>query len=379
MNLKPLPTLFLLVSQSVCSLGLMLLTNHTIDDTDPSIRYHLYDPNASPVRCSLKGCFPVSASTSNNDYSQMINGTTTSMAGKITITFTGTTVAVYFATMHTYVCAIHIDGDYVASFQPEATEATQPGVGSVLGYSNTSIPDGSHYIVLISVKGAVVDFDALVYTTYAIHPLNTVQFAEIISSTISSSSAPLSSSAANQPSSALPAPPSQSPPTQPPIPSPSPSTFSSTASSSGSQSLHSSASTTSWSSKISSAGQIYTGTPTALTATGRRPPPPAIIAGVIAGCTSLFAAVCATFIFLRRRARRWKSRSVHQPFSLGETQPRVQPTSSTASVSLATPIQSSLADHLLKLEARFDALASTVRRPNNTETDARPPAYDDAA
>jgi hypothetical protein len=33
-----------------------------------------------------------------------------------------------------------------------------------LGYANTSIPNGSHSLVLISEKGALVDFDGLTFT-----------------------------------------------------------------------------------------------------------------------------------------------------------------------------------------------------------------------
>ncbi|KAJ7689628.1 hypothetical protein B0H17DRAFT_1134955 [Mycena rosella] len=46
-----------------------------------------------------------------------------------------------------FACTIHIDGVNLAGFQQNGT---QPSIGFVLGYSNTSIPDGSHYIVIIS-------------------------------------------------------------------------------------------------------------------------------------------------------------------------------------------------------------------------------------
>jgi hypothetical protein len=69
----------------VCWRACAVLTNHTIDDTDAMVKYNTYKPNDVPVRCnSTTNC-----SKSVLDFKQLIEGTVTSVAGEITIPFTG--------------------------------------------------------------------------------------------------------------------------------------------------------------------------------------------------------------------------------------------------------------------------------------------------
>ncbi|KAJ7689629.1 hypothetical protein B0H17DRAFT_1134957 [Mycena rosella] len=344
MYLKALSTIFFFLFHFVYSLGSVVFTNHTVDDTDPFIKYNLYDPNATPLRCSAKGCSPASTSTSD------VLPRPCTHEPRLTLgSIAGTTVAVFFATMHTFSCAIHIDGDYVGGFQQNET---QPGIGHILGYSNTSIPDGSHYIVIISLQVSMVDFDGLVYTT------------------LSSSPAPPSIGSSDAVSSTsmhlIPSTPIQ------PVATGSSSTASSSASS-RTQEPNPSTSANSDQSSVTRSTATPTRTPSDLMA---RRLPAAVIAGGVGGGVSLAAAVLATVLFLRRRARRRKSRSVHQPFSLSEN----HSASGASEVPTTNPTPSYLTDHLLKLEARFDALASMVRRPSHSDHSVipAPPAYEDA-
>ncbi|KAJ7688892.1 hypothetical protein B0H17DRAFT_1135435 [Mycena rosella] len=333
MNLKPLPAFFLLISHSRRSLG---MTNHTVDDADPSVEYNPYDADATPVPCSTDGCSSGSATSDDTDYSQMLNGTMTSLAGKITVNFPGTTVAVYFATTHSFLCGIHIDGEAVGNFKQEASH---PGVGKVLGYSNTSIADGPHHIVLIAESGTTLDFDGLVYTT--------------------------------PPSSTVP-PPISTVTTTPSVPIRPVSRDTSSATSSSPSSSHI-AHSSSWTSPEQSTTTLSTArTPMATRPPSVRRPSTAAIAGSAVGGVLLLTTSAALFTFiLRRRARRWNSRAVHQPFSVDLPAP-------------ATPPTPYLATHLLKLEARIDALASTAQRPSyfissaNRSLISGPPAYEDA-
>ncbi|KAJ7126230.1 hypothetical protein C8R44DRAFT_122175 [Mycena epipterygia] len=147
------------------SRGGTAIRNETIDDTDPSVKYETYKPGDTPIRCSSNACSDASTPDSNN-YSEMMAGTMTSVAGTITIPFTGRSVSVFFATMHKISCAFHIDGDNAGSFQHNST---QPARGNILGYSNTSLPNGAHELVIISEQGSVMDFDGLVLMKHP-HP-----------------------------------------------------------------------------------------------------------------------------------------------------------------------------------------------------------------
>ncbi|KAJ6593091.1 hypothetical protein B0H19DRAFT_1224728 [Mycena capillaripes] len=145
----------------ICSRCIATLANQTIDDTDPAVKYDSYKPSDAPLRCGSNTC---STSAQNCDcpssFETMIAGTMTSVAGEITIPFTGNSVWVFFASMHKIRCAFHIDGEDVGSFQHNAT---QSGQGSILGYRNTSLPSGSHNLVIISEQGGFTDFDGLIY------------------------------------------------------------------------------------------------------------------------------------------------------------------------------------------------------------------------
>ncbi|KAJ7666330.1 hypothetical protein B0H14DRAFT_3178983 [Mycena olivaceomarginata] len=142
-----------------------MLTNQTIDDTDPVVKYDTYKPNDAPIRCNSTAC-PEFADV---DFKQLIAGTVTSVAGQITIPFTdafrlcwSTSVWVFLGNMNKIGCAFHIDGKDVGSF-----EYKTEGQGSILGYSNTSLPKGSHQLIIISEQGGSTDFDALVYQSEA--------------------------------------------------------------------------------------------------------------------------------------------------------------------------------------------------------------------
>ncbi|KAJ7770335.1 hypothetical protein B0H14DRAFT_3125830 [Mycena olivaceomarginata] len=135
-----------------------MLTNQTIDDTDPVVKYDTYKPNDAPIRCNSTAC----SKFADADFKQLIAGTVTSVAGQITIPFTGTSVWVFLGTMNKIGCAFHIDGKDVGSFEHKTK-----GQGSILGYNNTSLPKGSHQLVIISEQGGSTDFDALVYQSEA--------------------------------------------------------------------------------------------------------------------------------------------------------------------------------------------------------------------
>ncbi|KAJ6573424.1 hypothetical protein DFH09DRAFT_1277062 [Mycena vulgaris] len=296
----------------------------------------------------------------------MLNGTMTSMAGKITIVFEGITLALYFATLHTFTAVIHIDGDTVATIQQDAT---QPVVGNVLGYSNTSIPDGLHYVVIISEDDTVVDFDGLVYTTLSTPPVPPAVPSAVPSATVSSR-----------------------PPPRPTISLLSLSHSSSfTSASSTSRSSQSNTPTNIGQSSSTTSNSPTTGpttSPRTQSASTARRLPVAAIGGIAAAGVSLTAAVCIAATFLRRRGRQWKKHSVQQPFVTGDgdnqLRSRAPPTDAAAPPVTTNPVLSYVTDHLFKLEARFDALAPTVRRPGETAnrsppSSPGPPAYNDAA
>ncbi|KAJ7350919.1 hypothetical protein DFH08DRAFT_118948 [Mycena albidolilacea] len=135
-----------------------MLINQTIDDTDPVVKYDTYKPNDAPIRCNSTAC----PKFADADFKQLIAGTVTSVAGQITIPFTGTSVWVFLGTMNKIGCAFHIDGKDVGSFKNKTK-----GQGSILGYSSTALPKGSHQLVIISEQGGSTDFDALVYQSEA--------------------------------------------------------------------------------------------------------------------------------------------------------------------------------------------------------------------
>ncbi|KAJ7744656.1 hypothetical protein B0H16DRAFT_988094 [Mycena metata] len=149
----------------ISSSGRAASVNHTIDDTDPVVKYDVYKLSKVPIRCSSSACSGSSNQTCClADFKELLGGTSTSVAGQITIPFTGTSVWVFFvATAHVN-CAFHLDGNGAGSFQYNATHPTQ---GNVLGYNNLSLSDEPHELVIVSEKGATTEFDGLIYQSEA--------------------------------------------------------------------------------------------------------------------------------------------------------------------------------------------------------------------
>ncbi|KAF7362542.1 hypothetical protein MVEN_00602300 [Mycena venus] len=144
----------------ICWRASAVLTNKTIDDTDPVVKYDSYKPNDVPVRCNST----TTCSIPVLDSKGLIAGTLTSVAGEITIPFNGnqgTSVWVFLATTHNIRCTFHIDGKDVGSFHYNVTNQQ----GNILGYHDTSIPQGPHKLVIISEQGGLTDFDGLIYQT----------------------------------------------------------------------------------------------------------------------------------------------------------------------------------------------------------------------
>ncbi|KAJ6573496.1 hypothetical protein DFH09DRAFT_1151982 [Mycena vulgaris] len=306
-----------------------------------STLFCLVDPGVTPaVHCNVHGCYSsIMLPNINANYSQMVDWTMTSVAGKITIDFTGTSLVLYFATLHNFTASIQVDGDIVATVEQHAT---QPVVGNIL-------------------KGTVVDFDGLRYID------NLPQLSSGPSSIVSSSPPP-----------GPPPPPASLPPTQPLSHSSSPSSPSSSWSSQSNAPAVSEkpSSTTSGTSAITlpTAGPTMPSPRTQSVLTARTLPA-AAIAGIAAGVVSLLLALCLTAIVLRRRARRWKTPGVNQPFLVGDPQSRAQ-TPGAAPTATTNPAPSSLIEHLSKRERRFDAVVAS--RPSDS-AEPSPPAYRDAA
>ncbi|KAJ7189019.1 hypothetical protein C8R46DRAFT_1244399 [Mycena filopes] len=148
------------------SLRVMALrVNHTIDDTDPVVKYDVYKSSTVPIRCNANSCSSSNGTCCQADFNQLLEGTATSVAGQITVPFTGTSVWVFFAATHKIGCAFHLDGKDAGSFQHPATS---PGGGNVLGYNNSALSNGPHELVIISEQGAPTDFDGLIYE-YLLH------------------------------------------------------------------------------------------------------------------------------------------------------------------------------------------------------------------
>ncbi|KAJ6462058.1 hypothetical protein C8R47DRAFT_1158895, partial [Mycena vitilis] len=130
---------------------MVMRINQTLDDTHPSVEYNAYKPGEYSTRCTSSGCNTSSkANTPAPDYTQLINGTVTSIAaGTVTIPFTGTIR-----------CAFNIDGRDTGTFEQNSTES---GRGNILGFSNTSLANRAHELTIIS-KHGVLDFDGLTYS-----------------------------------------------------------------------------------------------------------------------------------------------------------------------------------------------------------------------
>ncbi|KAJ7633651.1 hypothetical protein DFH06DRAFT_689960 [Mycena polygramma] len=160
--MRPALFLSLLCIPSLLLPQMVVGINQTLDDTHPLVEYNTYKPGEYSTRCTSSGCNTSSkANIPAPDYTQLINGTVTSITGTITIPFTGTSVWVFFVRIHKFGCAFNIDGRDTGTFQQNSTE---PGRGNVLGFSNTSLANGAHELTIIS-KHGVLDFDGLTYSS----------------------------------------------------------------------------------------------------------------------------------------------------------------------------------------------------------------------
>ncbi|KAF7333804.1 hypothetical protein MVEN_02337200 [Mycena venus] len=154
--------LCLLLSSSV----LAVLTNHTIDEAGPLVRYI---PNTDGL---CVGCAP----TDQYDRSQLNNGTVTTysvmdnVVRAIEMNFTGSAMYIFLAaasapTDLNQQCGFALDGVQVGDpplffLKTPASTARY----NILMYANKSIPDGAHtFQIQLSMKAAV-NFDYAVYT-----------------------------------------------------------------------------------------------------------------------------------------------------------------------------------------------------------------------
>ncbi|KAJ6598547.1 hypothetical protein B0H10DRAFT_2085714 [Mycena sp. CBHHK59/15] len=144
-----------------------VLTNHTVDDTNPSVSYSNTLPNdrvgelvQCPTEGVLQGCYAPSDNPPGIDYTKLINGTMTMLVGTITVPFNGSAIYVFFATLDDTSCTLQIDGQEVGSF----THHSSVTDGSVLGYSNISLANAPHTLSITSFDNAM-DFDGIIYST----------------------------------------------------------------------------------------------------------------------------------------------------------------------------------------------------------------------
>ncbi|KAJ7159079.1 hypothetical protein C8R43DRAFT_1105547 [Mycena crocata] len=334
--MKLLPAFLCLAFQLVRSHGRVVIASHTIDDAHPS--------NICPA-----------GSSKPNDFSQMIDGTMTSIAGISTIPFHGTAVSVFFGTLHKFGVTFQLDGEQVGHFEQKATN---PAVGQILGYRNDSLPNVGHQLQLISEQGALVDFDGIIFTDEE----------DIIDSdppraTISSSSphsATGSASDTNFPSSG----------SQAVTASGVKSSFLSSSSPTQSSAINtdSQSRTLPSSQSIASPSHLPSSVPVLST---KRFPVVAVAVGVTSGLLFLVALVIIVHR-LRRQAQHLQNIAVEQPFSLLEEK----------SPSQDSPTPSRMAQRLRRIESSIEALMSILRRPSSRRdrsTRSEPPAYSDTA
>ncbi|KAJ7487253.1 hypothetical protein B0H11DRAFT_1913417 [Mycena galericulata] len=123
----------------------LILTNHTVDDSDPSVLY-TGAPASEQCNTACPGLF---------------NGTGTFTASPIIVSFTGSALYIYLAAAG--VCTFIIDGDDVGNFNfnnslPNYKNSIQPA------YHNNTIPDGHHVLTISPAATTLIEFDYLIYT-----------------------------------------------------------------------------------------------------------------------------------------------------------------------------------------------------------------------
>ncbi|KAJ7210988.1 hypothetical protein C8J57DRAFT_311201 [Mycena rebaudengoi] len=140
------PTSLLAVLVCIYSTACTALTNYTIDDTNPSVQYN--PPNIT--RCTLSTCIWVDG---------LHNHTSTITAGAILLSFTGHALYVFLDVIGS--CTFTLDGTRVGRFENNRTDWQ-----SHLAYSNTSILDGPHLLLISPAQpNNWIGFDYIEYTT----------------------------------------------------------------------------------------------------------------------------------------------------------------------------------------------------------------------
>jgi len=131
----------------LCSSAIAELNNYTIDDASPSVVY-----SEHPIlQCNPSNC---PSSWTN----QVFNETSTITQSPIIVSFTGSAVYVFLAA--TGGCIFNIDGADVALYNNGVADGY---IG--LAYHNTSIPAGSHRLLISPAQPeSVLEFDYIIYT-----------------------------------------------------------------------------------------------------------------------------------------------------------------------------------------------------------------------
>ncbi|KAJ6629921.1 hypothetical protein B0H10DRAFT_1985829 [Mycena sp. CBHHK59/15] len=151
-----------IIFTSLCGLGRAALTNHTIDDTSPLVVWKNPDPTRFDVPMECNATTLPSDPLQTIEYGSMIGGGFSDVqAGTFVVPFTGSAVYVFVATLRSTQCRFLLHGENVAVFYHPPT---QPAV-SVLGYSNTTIPNGLHIISIATESGIWIDFDGIIYSS----------------------------------------------------------------------------------------------------------------------------------------------------------------------------------------------------------------------
>ncbi|KAJ7112928.1 hypothetical protein C8R44DRAFT_741276 [Mycena epipterygia] len=158
MRMRPSLAILYVALLSLVGLAGAVLTNHTMDDTNPLV---VYVDQKSPSICSgtTDGISPQPAtivdacSESPGDLSHMINQTLTLVSsGHIIIPFIGTALYVFFATgpgLTSMSLTYQLDGEVVGQFNTSTSDITSPDDVSTLGYQNTSMSNELHSFVII--------------------------------------------------------------------------------------------------------------------------------------------------------------------------------------------------------------------------------------
>ncbi|KAJ6589249.1 hypothetical protein B0H19DRAFT_1103389 [Mycena capillaripes] len=131
-----------------CTSVIAELTNYTIDDASPSM---VYGP--SPIlQCNTDTC---PASTTK----LLFNGTSTFTQKPTILSFTGSAIYV-FMDVSDGGCVFTIDGDDVGFFN-----TTSPDGSIELAYHNTSMPAGSHVLLISPAHPeSLIELDYIIYT-----------------------------------------------------------------------------------------------------------------------------------------------------------------------------------------------------------------------